>query len=48
MGKAVLLLLQAAQRKEASVVAERTATTVREDLKPLRAEVKDKELKADK
>ena len=45
---ALLLLLQAAQRKEASEVAERTALTVREDLKPLRADVKDKEAKADK
>ena len=48
MDTALPLLLQAAQRKEASVVAERTATTVREDLKPLRADVKDKEDKADK
>lgn len=30
------------------MVAEKTATTVREDLKPLRADVKDKEAKADK
>ena len=29
-------------------MAEKTATTVREDLKPLRADVKDKENKADK